>query len=126
MEREEHLELLSAYADGELDDEELELVEKLLQTDKDAAFESTQIARMKRLIERWNGIRGSGRVGRTVLEQVRHKKPGAAASGFVSFFLGVAAAFRHRAHIGLLEKHIQIDTRQQRTLHAANPRIHIR
>lgn len=110
MDRDEQLELLSAHADGELDEEELELVEKLLKSDKDAAFESTQLVQMKQIIQRWEGVQGSGRVRQAVLERVGREKPASAASGFVSFLLGVVAALLILAggfflfHYWLMEK----------------------
>jgi hypothetical protein len=70
VDREERLQLLNAYADGELSPEEREVVENMLREDPDAAYESTQIVNIKKLIKTWEGTPGSGRLRDKVLAEV--------------------------------------------------------
>ena len=92
MEREEQLELLNAFADGELDEHDRELVERLLKEDPNAAFDSTQIVNMKKLFRHWEGIKGSDEFRERILERVSHQRPEGGGSALLGWLLGVLAA----------------------------------
>ena len=92
MEREEQLELLNSFADGELDEHDRELVERLLKEDPNAAFDSTQIVNMKKLVRRWEGVKGSDEFRERILASVSSQKPEGGRSALLGWLLGVVAA----------------------------------
>jgi len=64
-------EMLSAFNDKELSDEEMRMVGEHIASCEKCSAESTQIAGLKKLMEHWEGVRASGAFEEKVLERVK-------------------------------------------------------
>ena len=99
-------ELLSPYNDNELSEDELREVADHLATCRDCAFESTQIADLKQLIRRWDGVPGSQEFRAGVVGRAK-EAGGPSSAGWAQLILAVIAGLLLAAGIVFLMLHLQ-------------------
>ena len=99
-------ELLSPYNDRELSEDEARAITEHLATCRDCAFASGQIADLKRLIQNWEGVKGSREFRGAVVQRTGPQRSGAPGR-IIQFALALLAAALLAAGVIFLVLYLQ-------------------